>query len=243
MASFRGHLAFSASLGAAYGGLIAWQLEVNWGTAVLAGGLTAVGGMLPDLDSDSGVPVREMFSLAGIVMPLMFIRRFLTLGLELDQILVALGIVFVVVRYGVSYIFKRFTVHRGMFHSIPAMFIAGFATFLLYPHQLISSRLAVTIGVMIGFFSHLLLDEIYAVDFRGLKPALNQFAGSALKFTSKSKFATAMTYLVMIALGVLVFFDAGKKPDDLPLLANIPHQSAPAVSAPDTSTPASRVEK
>src|SRR5438874_5033340 len=73
MASFRGHLTFSATLGAAYGGLLAWQLGVDWGTAALAGGLTAVGGMMPDLDSDSGIPVREMFGLAAVVIPLMFL--------------------------------------------------------------------------------------------------------------------------------------------------------------------------
>ena len=59
MASFRGHLTFSASLGAVYGGWLYWQLGVDWGTSALAAGLTAVGGMLPDLDSDSGIPVRE----------------------------------------------------------------------------------------------------------------------------------------------------------------------------------------
>src|SRR5262249_45103268 len=134
MASFRGHLAFSASLGAVYGGMAFWQLGVDWGTAALAAGLTAVGGMMPDLDSDSGVPVREMFNLAAVFIPLLFLRRLLSLGLNLEQIFVVLGGLYVLIRFGGSRIFKRLTVHRGMFHSIPAMFIAGAMTFLAYHH-------------------------------------------------------------------------------------------------------------
>src|SRR5262249_6860782 len=190
MASFRGHLTFSASLGAALGGLEWWQLGYDPGTAALAGGLTAVGGMMPDLDSDSGVPVREMFNLAGVMIPLVLLRRIISYGLAMEEILVVLGVMYVTIRYGVAYWFKRMTVHRGMFHSIPGMLIAGLLTFLAYKHPQLGPRILLASAVMIGFLSHLLLDELCAVDFRGLKPALNQFAGSALKFGSKSRWAT-----------------------------------------------------
>ena len=207
MASFRGHLAFSASLGAVYGGMAFWQLGVDWGTAALAAGLTAVGGMMPDLDSDSGVPVREMFSLAAVFIPLLFLRRLITLNLSLEQILVTLGALYVLIRFGVSRLFKRLTVHRGMFHSIPAMLIAGAITFLAYHHPEVKTRLFLSLAVMIGFLSHLVLDELYAVDFRGLKPQLNQFAGSAVKFVSPSRWATVATYAILLVLGGLVYVD------------------------------------
>src|SRR5262245_44693204 len=207
MASFRGHLAFSASLGGVLGGLCYWQLGCDWGTSALAAGLTAVGGMLPDLDSDSGVPVREMFGLAAVFIPLVLIRRLIHTGLEAEQILVVVGTLFICIRYGLSRLFKRFTVHRGMFHSVPAMLIAGMLTFLGYHHPQMGPRLLLAIAVMIGFMSHLLLDELYAVDFRGLKPKLNQFAGSALKFSSKSRPATAITYALLLVLSGLVFLD------------------------------------
>lgn len=207
MASFRGHLAFSATLGVAYGALSYWQLGLDWGTATLAAGITAVGGMLPDLDSDSGVPVREMFSLAAVFIPLIMIRRFVRTNLEVEQILVILGAMFVGIRYGGAYLFKKLTVHRGMFHSIPAMLIAGIATFLMYKTDALRPRLFIATGVTIGFFSHLLLDELYAVDFRGLTPKLNQFAGSALKLGSKSYWATGFTYAVLLAVSALLVLD------------------------------------
>lgn len=230
MASFRGHLAFSASLGAVYGGLAFWQLGYDWGTAALAAGLTAVGGMMPDLDSDSGVPVREMFGLAAVFIPLILLRRLIHSGLEPEQILVVLGVIFITIRYGLSRLFKRFTVHRGMFHSIPAMLIAGMMTFLGFQHPNVGPRLLLSVSVMMGFFSHLLLDELYAVDFRGLTPKLNQFAGSALKFASKSRPATIMTYLLLALLSGLVFVDLkpskGTSPADSPTI-NMPEQPPP----------------
>ena len=66
MASYQGHLAAASVLGAAYGGLgyVYWGLD--WGPAFLAAGLTALGGLMPDLDSDSGVPVRELFNVAAV---------------------------------------------------------------------------------------------------------------------------------------------------------------------------------
>src|SRR5262249_49813739 len=148
MASFRGHLAFSASLGATLGALSWWQLGYDPGTAVLAGGLTAVGGMMPDLDSDSGVPVREMFNLAGVMIPLMLLRRIMSFGLEMEQVLVILGVLYLTIRHGVSYWFKRMTVHRGMFHSIPAMVIAGLLTFLAYHHPDLGPRILLGVAVM-----------------------------------------------------------------------------------------------
>jgi membrane-bound metal-dependent hydrolase YbcI (DUF457 family) len=229
MASFRGHLAFSASLGAAYGALSYWQLGLDWGTAALCAGITAVGGMLPDLDSDSGVPVREMFGLAGVFIPLILLRRFVQTGWDVERILVLLGVTFVRIRYGLAFVFKRLTVHRGMFHSIPGMLIAGIATFLMYKTDSLRPRLFISAGVTIGFFSHLLLDEICAVDFRGLKPKLNQFAGSALKFGSKSYWATGLTYLTLLVLCGLVVLDVTPS---APARQNEQAMQPPAVSMP-----------
>ncbi len=75
---------------------------------------------------------------------------------------------------------------------------------------LVTGLMAMAGGVLIGFLSHLLLDEIYAVDFRGLRPKLNQFAGSALKFYSKSWLATLFTYVVLGGLGYQYYLDQNK---------------------------------
>jgi hypothetical protein len=53
---------------------------------------------------------------------------------------------------------------------------------------------------MLGFLSHLVLDEVCAVNIRGVVPRLNAFAGSALKFTSKSMMANLVAYSLLAGL-------------------------------------------
>src|SRR5262245_24004226 len=65
MASYRGHLTLSAPLGAAYGALVLLNPEWDWAPIVLGAGVCTIGGLLPDLDSDSGVPVRELFGISA----------------------------------------------------------------------------------------------------------------------------------------------------------------------------------
>jgi membrane-bound metal-dependent hydrolase YbcI (DUF457 family) len=202
---FKGHITTSSLLGVAYGAAGAWYLDLDWGTTILAGGLTALGGMLPDLDSDSGVPVREMAGLAGAGAPFLILPRVQHLAISLEQRFVVLAAVYLLVRYGVAELFKRCTVHRGMFHSLPAMLIAGLCVFLLFPERDLRLPIYLACGVMLGFLSHLVLDEICAVDLHGLTPRLNQFAGSALKFTSSSWTATLFTYSILLALGWVVW--------------------------------------
>lgn len=215
MAGFYTHITTSSILGVAVGAFGAWHFQFDWGIACLAAGLTALGGMLPDLDSDSGIPVRELFGVAGFLIPLLLFERLRAFNLTPEQFLVVLAGAYLFVRYGVSEMFRRITVHRGMYHSVPAMIIAGLAVFLMHrPDQAIvgeelQKRLYLAVGVMIGFLSHLVLDEIYAVDLMGVVPKLNQFAGSAVKLKSDSWIATGITYSILAGLGYLAWISTG----------------------------------
>src|ERR1700751_3404170 len=164
MASYRGHLTLSSILGAGVGIAAAWGLGLDWGPVFLGAGLTALGGLLPDLDSDSSVPVRELFGLAAAATPILLVRRVMNQGFSTEQTLVILSGVYLLIRYGARTLLGRLTVHRGMFHSIPAMFIAGLVVLLVYHSPEVQIRLYLAGGVMLGFLSHLVLDEIYAVD-------------------------------------------------------------------------------
>ncbi len=207
MASYQGHLATSTLLGACYGAAGAWYGHLDWGPAFLAAGLTAIGGLLPDLDSDSGVPVRELFGLAAAVTPFLLFERIRAAGFNLEQTIVLLAGVYLLIRYGVSEVFKRFTVHRGMFHSLPAMGIASLGVFLLYHNPNRDLRVYLAAGVALGFLSHLILDELCSVDFMGVRVKLKQSAGSALKLTSRSWPATATAYLILCGLAYASWVD------------------------------------
>ena len=200
MADFRRHITVSTVCGVALGGLVVNPLGYSSETGFLVAGVTAVGGMLPDLDSDSGIPVREMSSLAAAVIPLLLIPRLMVSGMTLEGVLATAGALYLFIRYVAARIFRKLTVHRGMFHSIPAMLICGLIVYLEYRSPNRGIRLLLAAGVMLGVFSHLVLDELYSVDFQGARIRLNKSAGSALKFASPSWKATCICYGILLGL-------------------------------------------
>ena len=244
MASYRGHLAFAAGLGVAYGGVGLWSWGLDWGTALLGAGLTTLGGLLPDLDSDSGVPVRELFGVAAAVTPFLLHDRLQLEGVSREQTLVLLAGVYLFIRYVLSSVFKHWTVHRGMFHSIPALLIAGLATYLLYPRypgDHVVVRLFLAGGVMLGFLSHLVLDELCSVDLTGARLRLNKYAGSALKLASSSWGATLTAYLLLAALSYQTWLEwfpaeAGPRPGRNGVLAS-PYRGRGGLKEVEPDTP------
>lgn len=200
MAGFRMHISVSTICGVAYG-TAAYKLLGHTGeTSLLAAGVTAVSGMLPDLDSDNGVPVRELSAFAAASIPMLAVPRLPQTGMSMEGVYATVGLAYFIIRFGGAWLVRYLAVHRGMFHSVPAMLIAGLSVYLAYGSPVQSIRLLLAAGAMIGFFSHLLLDEIYSVDFNGVRIKLNSFAGSAIKFVSPSFLATAICYLILGSL-------------------------------------------
>lgn len=216
MAGFRTHITVSGAVGFVYGGLAAQPVGYDADVAVLAAGLTTVGGLLPDLDSDSGRPVREMFGLAAAVVPLLLVPRMVHAGMTREAVLAAWLFGYVFIRYVLAELFRRLTVHRGMYHSIPAVLIAGLLVYLAYDSPDRGLRVLLAGGVMLGYLSHLILDEVYSVDLRGLRVRLKASAGSALKLRSSSVGATATCYAILGALLYLAYLDLKQppQPDD-----------------------------
>jgi hypothetical protein len=228
MADCATHLATASVLGLAYGSAGVLGGHFDWTHAALAGGLTALGGLLPDLDSNSGVPLRELASVAGVAVPLLLLQRLLALGLNMEQVLVLCGILYLVIRYGGAAVFRRLTVHRGMFHSIPAMLLAGLAVYHLHTSDSSGARHFLAGGVMIGFLSHLVLDELYSVDLSGSAVRLNKFAGSALKVFSPSWTANATTYGLLALGGREYLATPPTVPPPPPLPAHLGQSPAPS---------------
>jgi membrane-bound metal-dependent hydrolase YbcI (DUF457 family) len=175
-------------------------------------GLTSIGGLLPDLDSDAGIAVRELFGAAAAIVPLLLLPRLMHGSLSHEEVICATVALYLFIRYVAGWLFRRFTVHRGMFHSIPALLIAGLVVYLGYKSPEWRTRAFLGGGVMLGFLSHLVLDELYSVDLRGLTVRLNKYAGSALKFVSPSPIATAFAYLLLLLLCYWLLVDTQHQP-------------------------------
>jgi hypothetical protein len=181
MAGFKTHITTSSILGVGYGAAAFALYNVPAPTCALAAVMCGVSGMLPDLDSGPGRPLRESLAFAAAVVPMMLMHRLKHLGWAPETMMLAGAGVYLAIRFGVGYLMTHFTVHRGMFHSLPAALIAVELTFLICAHEgePLGQRLFKGGAVLLGFMSHLVLDEIWSIDFAHAR--LKSSFGTAMK--------------------------------------------------------------
>jgi membrane-bound metal-dependent hydrolase YbcI (DUF457 family) len=209
MAGFKTHLTASTLLGAAYGGAAHVYFGVPASSCLLAGGLTSLAGLLPDVDSNSGRPLQEGVAFCAAVVPMMLVDRFAQLGMRPESIVMAGALVYLFVRFFVGEFLRRFTVHRGMLHSLPAAAIFGLLAFLLSCHSDLRLRMFKAGAVTLGYLSHLVLDELYSVGWRWGRPRLKKSFGTALKMFSHNWLATTLTYAVLVVLAYVAISEPG----------------------------------
>ncbi len=214
MAGFRTHITVSTVVGIGYG-YAGSKYGLATPTCVLAGGLCSIAGMMPDLDSDSGVPARETIGFAAAIVPMLLFHRLEANGLTIEQMALVGGPVYLAIRFGIGWLLKTLSVHRGMFHSIPAALIAGLLGFLICDSGTSDARYYKAFAVTLGYLTHLVLDEIWSLDFGAGFPRVKKSLGTALKFFSDDVRPTLCTYGL---LGLLAFF-AIQEHGTLPSLA------------------------
>ena len=172
-----------------------------------------VGGLLPDIDADNSTPVRMAFTLIGLVTA--FVVAFALV--EHFRLLELLGIwvaVFLGMRYGLFELFARMTTHRGVWHSWIAALTAG----LLGVHVAhlaagVAPLLSWLVGgfVLLGYLTHLVLDEMASVDLLGHR--VKRSFGTALKPMSLD---APLASLALLGLSAFLIWQA---PDSEPLIA------------------------
>jgi len=201
MANFQTHFNVAA-FGSAIGASIAYYSSlVDKPEAILLFSAGIIGGILPDIDSDNSTPTKIMQYIFANLISLFVLFKYIGVypigNLVMIWIGSFLGSLFL------FYLFNKLTHHRGMFHSIPAAFVAWFSFslvfyYLLHYNYLISWYFGMF--VFFGYIIHLLLDEIYSVDLTGMH-IKNSF-GSALKLFNKDYKTVVIFYLLA---GVLYF--------------------------------------
>ncbi|EMI54784.1 membrane protein containing DUF457, transmembrane [Rhodopirellula sallentina SM41] len=176
-------------------------------SGLLAGGLCSVAGMLPDLDSDSGVPLRETSLFMAAIAPMLMIDRFRDMGLSHESMALAAMLVYIGIRFVAVEFFRRYTVHRGMWHSVPAALVAGLGAYLLMPCPSEAIRVYKSLAVLIGFMTHLILDEIWSLDFSRGRMRVKKSFGTALKFFGKDWWANVSVWGKLALLCYLAWGD------------------------------------
>lgn len=205
MANFHTHIGASTLLGVGYGAVAHFYFDISLAHSLVAAALCSIAGMLPDLDHKLGIPLRETLNFVAVLVPMLMMPRFTELGLTSEQLVFVALISYVLIRFVGGAIFRKFTKHRGMWHSIPAAATAGMLTYIicLSPEQDI--RMMKSWAVVLGFLLHLLLDEIYSVDLIGRR--LKKSSGTAIKFFGNHTGANVFAYANLIILVAFIASD------------------------------------
>lgn len=216
MGNYRQHIGFAGLLGVVY----AWGAYVGAGVHWLYGSvaalLTTLSGLLPDLDHPIGVELKGFTGILGVLAGLLAWLH-VDPGMPFEVRLWAVILAYVAVRHGLRRTLAKLMVHRGISHSLPTCAVWGALTYLYYPTANFSLRLLMAAAVILGFLSHLLLDELCSVDLRGAR--VNRAFGSALKFWARSPWSTIGMYALLAFLSSRVIErwpDVPFAPDAIP---------------------------
>lgn len=208
MPGFQAHITGSSIVGVGYAAAAWYVGGLPPVTCLLGGTVCAVAGMLPDLDSGPGVPMRESVSFAAALVPMLLLQRFQQMGMPMEAIILAGAAIYALIRFGMTWLLEHYSVHRGMFHSLPAAAIAGQVTFLAFGHDDPMRRYFISGAVVLGFLTHLVLDEIWSVRLGLFGTKVKKSFGTALKFHGPVLWSNIVAYVLVIALGLIAATDA-----------------------------------
>lgn len=210
MALFREHVSAGAVVALALVALLFFSTLLTDPALLVFLFLTGVvASFAPDLDSDESIPFMLIFGAFSVGVTWFVFAH--TLPFFAGDLASQIGVpsaTFLITYFGVGFLFKAWTRHRGMFHSIPAALIAGLAALLIARTWLLDEHTAwfFALAAGLGYLTHLILDELYAT--RTLSGNIftpKRSLGTALKFTSRSRARTLATYLILAVLAVQAF--------------------------------------
>jgi hypothetical protein len=211
LASFRTHLYGGVFVS---GGAVVVLHELGLlppGAALPLFALGVAGSLLPDIDADASAPVRAFFGLAGVAFAFAWTLPMVGERPVVELVALWAGL-FLVVRFLLYEAFTRFTVHRGLWHSLLAAAFAGLVTVdLAYWILRQPPAHAWIAGLMVGlgYLAHLVLDEVSSVDL--LNARVRRSFGTALKPLSLRNLrgSLAMTGAIACLLWIAPLADGG----------------------------------
>jgi hypothetical protein len=155
----------------------------------------AVGSIIPDVDSDNATALDIVFLILSILSIYTLLNNFAysRSGIEIIAIVIAGFSLCFFLRM----LFERLSVHRGAFHSLLAAAFFGLATCVFtYNINQVTPLVAWLSGsfMALGALVHLLLDEIYSVDFMNVR--VKRSFGTALKLISFKHWKASLALII-----------------------------------------------
>ena len=204
MANFKTHFSIAAYISGFLAGLLLVSGKGAPQQVVLFFIMGIIGGFLPDIDSDDSKSFRLSFSMTGITISFLTVFYF-GLKYSLIEIIIIWVAVYLIIKFIFYQILSKFTVHRGIIHSIPAgVCISLIFTNVSYYILKLGNTVSWCAGVflLIGFIIHLSLDELYSFNIFSI-PIKKSF-GSALKLFSKKNLIGSILIYIMIVIFIYI---------------------------------------
>lgn len=162
------------------------------------------GSVLPDFDSDSGLPFYLTFGAATLAFTGLVLYYTLSGNPANNYVLIGVPLAALIgFWFIVGGLVKHCTHHRGIWHSMPMLAIASIITYIASLHLGQNQETSFLNGsaMAAGFLSHLILDEIWSeVDHDGNPFTHKRSLGTAMKFFSDSRRVNVMTYVLLAGL-------------------------------------------
>jgi len=140
-----------------------------------------LGSVLPDIDLQNSRASQAMFTGLALFVAFTLLFNFAWKYSIAEMWIVWVG-VFLLVRYCGHNLFHKFAVHRGVFHSVLAGVFFAFLTAVVFWNCYgATPSMAWHAGgfMLFGYLVHLMLDEIYSVDFNNNR--VKRSFGTAMK--------------------------------------------------------------
>lgn len=195
MANFKQHLSFGVIVTAALTSPLLAAGYVTTTQASLLWLCGIIGSIIPDVDSDTAFAQDLLFTGLTVFTIFTVLENYGYNRSGLEILLLIFGSLGAI--QGVRLLFKKLSVHRGVFHSILGACFFGLLTCVTtwFVHQVppMVAWLA-ALFMFIGVLLHLILDEIFSVDFMNME--IKKSFGSALKVTNFRTWRASLGLLI-----------------------------------------------
>ena len=189
MPGYQTHIGWSSAVGAGLASVAHLIYDVSLPQSVFAGALCALGGVLPDVDSDSSRSFQRCLSTVAGVFSLVLASRLRDFSMTAESVVMIGATAYFLIFYVGGKIVKSCTVHRGMCHSLVFGLIAAEIVFILSSGDT-QLRLFKAASIFFGVLVHLTLDEVYSVETSGKRAGKSRSGGRTIYL--KNSFGTAL---------------------------------------------------
>jgi hypothetical protein len=204
MANFKTHITTAAIGSGLLSTLCLGAGMIQAEQLILFSVLGTLGGILPDIDLDHAAPTKLLFTALGLLTAFFMLNKQAPFY-SIIELWVLAGFSYALVRYTAWQWFNDLTQHRGIFHSLASALFFWFLTTALSHHVFNLGALAAWLAgafVAYGFLIHLILDEIYSVDF--INKRLKRSFGTALKPIDFKNLRTSAVMLICVVIAFVV---------------------------------------